>query len=73
MPAGQICSDDPRNVRQALLMHNFHYILPAIKLVLDWDVFFQSAPVEFGRRENVRSVFSSRLDAGVLGGHPRAK
>ena len=31
MPASQLSSDDLRNVRQALLMHNFLDILPAIK------------------------------------------
>ena len=57
----------------ALLMHNFLDILIAIKLILGWDVFFRSASAEFERRENVRSEFLSRLDAGVLGVHPRAE
>ena len=73
MPASQLSSDDLRNVRQALLMHNFLNILIAIKLILGWDVFFCSASAEFERRENVRNEFSSRFDAGVLGVHPRAE
>ena len=31
MPASQLYSDDLRNVEQALVMHNFLDILPAIK------------------------------------------
>ena len=34
-------------------MHNSVDIFPAIKLNLDWDVFFQSVSAEFERRENV--------------------
>ena len=63
MPASQLNSDDLRNVGQALVMPNSLDIFPAIKLILGWDVFFQSASAEFERRENVRSEFSSRLDA----------
>ena len=54
-------------------MHNSLDILIAIKLILGWDVFFRSASAEFERRENVRSEFSSRLDAGVLGAYLRAE
>ena len=43
-------------------MYNSLDIFPVIKLILGWDVFFQSASAEFERRENVRSEFSSRLD-----------
>ena len=35
MLASQLCLDDLRNVRQALVMHNSLNILPAIKLILD--------------------------------------
>ena len=54
-------------------MHNSLDILIAIKLILRWDVFFHSASVEFERRKNMRSEFSSCLDAGVLGVHFRAE
>ena len=54
-------------------MHNFFDILLAIKPILGWNVFFHNTFAEFERRENVRSKFLSRLDAGVLGVHPRAE
>ena len=47
MPASQLSSDDLRNVGQALVMHNSLNILPAIKLILGWDIFFRSASPEF--------------------------
>ena len=46
---------------------------PPSPSILGWDVFFRSASPEFERRENVRSEFSSRLDAGVLGAYLRAE
>ena len=54
-------------------MHNSLNIFIAIKLILGWDVFFCSASAEFEGRENVRSEFSSCLDAEVSGVHSRAK
>ena len=54
-------------------MHNSLDILIAIKLILRLDVFFHSIFAEFERRENMRSEFSSRLDARVLGVHSRAE
>ena len=65
--------DDLRNVKQALVMHNSLDIFIAIKLILGWDVFFHNAFAEFERKKSVRSEFSSRFDAGVLGVHPRAE
>ena len=73
MPNSQLSLDNIRNIRQALIKHNSFNILPAIKLILGWDVFFQSASADFERRENMRSKFSSRFDAKVLGIHLRAK
>ena len=55
------------------MVHNSLNILPAIKLILGWDAFFRSESAEFEWRENVRSEFLSRLDAGVLRVHPRAE
>ena len=73
MPASQLSSDDLRNVRQALLIHNSLNILIAIKLILGWDVFVCSAFAKFERRENVRSEFSSCLDAEVSGVYSKAE
>ena len=53
--ASQFNSNNFRNVEQALVMHNSFDILSAIKLILGWDA-FQSASVEFERRENVSYV-----------------
>ena len=44
----QLSSDDFRNVKQALVKHNSLDILPAIKLILGWDVFFRSVSPELG-------------------------
>ena len=71
--ASQFNSDDLKNVGQALVMHHSLDILPAIKLILGWDAFFQSASAEFEWRENVHSEFLSCLDARVLGVHLRAE
>ena len=54
-------------------MHNSFDILPAIRLILGWDVFFWSTSADFERRENVRSKFLSCFNTGVLGMHPRAE
>ena len=73
MPSSQLSSDDLRNVKQALLMHNSFDMLIATKLILGWDVFFRNASARFEKKENMRSKFSSRLDVGVLGVHLRAE
>ena len=61
------------NAKVPLVKQNSLDSLLAIKLILSWDVFFQSASADFERKKNVRSEFSSRFDAGVLGMHPRAE
>ena len=72
--ASQLNFDDLRNVRQALMIPStFSQPSNISALILGLDVFFRSASAEFERRENVRSEFSSHLDAGVLGVHPRAE
>ena len=45
-PFSQLSSDDLRNVRQALLIHNSLDILIAIKLILGSDVFLHSLSAE---------------------------
>ena len=55
MPVNQLNSDNLKNIRQASVIHNFLDIfpdkLPAIKLILGQDIFFQSISPEFSRRK----------------------
>ena len=60
--ASQPSSDDLTNIGQVLVKHNSLDILPAIKLILGWDVFFWSASLELKQwKKGVRNGFSSRL------------
>ena len=73
--ASQLSSDDFRNVGQAL-MHNSLDILSAIKHLRFDPRLRRLLPERVSRiewREDMRSEFSSRLDVGVLGVHPRAE
>ena len=57
MPSSQLCLDDLRNVGQALVMHKSLKILPVIKLILDYVVFFLSAfPESKERKEDGHSA-----------------
>ena len=48
--SSQLRSDDFRNVRQAMEMHNSLDIFPAIKLILGRNVFFRSVSLEFSKK-----------------------